>query len=141
MIFTKKHVFGSFSDKVTGLQGYNFIKKRLQYIFSCKYQEMYKGTYSKEHLQPAASAFLERPFFRSELSKGNFWWWKVVQISQDWTKVFPIINYLVSRKKIKFLYKKETTAIRKSSIENRMKSKKYFSPQKIWTLNICDGTK
>ena len=43
--------------------------------------------------------------------------WKVAQISQDWTKMFPIIKHKVKRENIEFLHK----------MQNRIKSRKYFS--------------
>ena len=42
-------------------------------------------------------------------------------------KCFLIVNYLVRRKKIELLRKRETTAIGKSFMENQVKSRKYFS--------------
>ena len=106
----KEHLWWSlFFNKVEGHQTCGFIKKRLQQIFSCEFREIYKNTYFEEKKQRMA-AFLERfmweHFFRSELSTRKFWWlaaWKVAQISQDWTKMFPIIKYNMRREKIKFL--------------------------------------
>ena len=67
--------------------------------------------------------------------------WKATQISQDWTKMFPIIKYQVTREKTKFLHKRETTA---SFIQNRIKSRNSFlhssiKISKTSTWNICDG--
>ena len=46
--------------KVAGLQVSSCIKKGgSTQIFSCEYREIYKNTYFEEHLQTAASAFLE----------------------------------------------------------------------------------
>ena len=50
--FTGKHLCQSlFFDKVRGLrQACNFIKKRLAQMFSCKFYEISRNTFSKEHL-------------------------------------------------------------------------------------------
>ena len=50
--FTGKHLCQSlFFDKVRGLrQACNFIKKRLAQMFSCKFYEIFRNTFSKEHL-------------------------------------------------------------------------------------------
>ena len=43
-------------NKSAGLQVYNFIKDSLQMVYFCKYCEIFKNTYFKEHLQTTASA-------------------------------------------------------------------------------------
>ena len=65
-------------------------------------------------------AFCETIFY-IRLSKRNYWWlaqWKVAQISQNWTKMLCYNKLLGEEifilKKIKLLYKSETTAIGKS---------------------------
>ena len=66
--------------------------------------------------------------------------WKVAQIGQDWTKMFPILKHEVSRIKIKFLYKME-----KVNAKSDKQKIFLYTPvskfQKISTLNICDGAK
>ena len=54
-IFTAKHLCWSLFNKVTELQAFNFIKKKLQHgCFSVKYCEIFKNTYFEENLQTAA---------------------------------------------------------------------------------------
>ena len=61
MKFKAKHLCrGLFFIKVAGLQASNCIEKGAStQIFSYEYREIYKNTYFDEHLQTAASAFLE----------------------------------------------------------------------------------
>ena len=47
----------------------NFIKTRLQQVFSCEYCDIFKSTYFEEHLRKAASVFYNTFFIlRSRLS-------------------------------------------------------------------------
>ena len=55
----KRLVVGSRFIKDAGLQDSNCMKKGLQHIVSCEYWEIYENTNSEEHLQTAASGFLE----------------------------------------------------------------------------------
>ena len=55
---------GSIFDKLAGHQVCNFIKKRLQHIFSCKYREINKKIYLEELF---GKCFM-RTFFRSDLN-------------------------------------------------------------------------
>ena len=101
VIFTGKHLFkGLFFNKVAGHQACNFIKKRLQHRYFLANIRKFVGrpilnwrTFVKSCI--VGKCFV-RTFFRSELSKRNYWLlsvWKVAQISQDWTKMPPIIKY------------------------------------------------
>ena len=106
-IFSGKQLcWGLFFNKVAGHQSCNFIKtwikKRPQNSYFLWYREIYNNTYLiwRKFGNSCIGKSFVRTFFRSEFSKGNFWWkkcspvvWKVAQISQDWTKMFPIIKY------------------------------------------------
>ena len=54
-IHRKIPVLESLFDK--GLHACNFIKKRIQQLFSCEYCEIFKNTYFEKHLRTAASVF------------------------------------------------------------------------------------
>ena len=101
VVFKGKHLcWRLFFNKVAGHQSCNFIKKRLQHryflvnIGKCIRRPILKNISERLHCW---KVFCENVFqIRSELSKRNYWWlavWKVAQISQDWTKMFPIIKY------------------------------------------------
>ena len=53
-IHRKTPVLESVFNNVRGLKDRNFIKKRLQQVFSCECCEMLKNTYFEEYLQTAA---------------------------------------------------------------------------------------
>ena len=128
VIFTGKHLWWSlFFNKVEGHQTCGFIKKRLQYrYFLVNFGKFIRTTILKKISEQLHfwKVFCENIFFRLELSKRSFWWlavWKVAQISQHWTKMFPIIMYNMRREKIKFLKSYWKTFHLKSS-----KIRKYF---------------
>ena len=56
-------------DKVTGLQDSNFIKKRLQHMFSCENCYSFKNTYFEEHLRAIASELIKQLIMNGALSK------------------------------------------------------------------------
>ena len=56
---TGKHLCWSlFLNKVEGLRPATILKKTLTQVISCDYYEIFKNTYFKEHLRPAAFQYL-----------------------------------------------------------------------------------
>ena len=63
-MFTRKFLYWSlFFKKVLGLKACNFIKKKLQQVFSCECCEIFKNAYFEEHLRTAASVCVQGMFF------------------------------------------------------------------------------
>ena len=106
----------------------------LSETFSCEYKEIFKTPILKNICERLYCWCFVWTFFRLELSKGNFWWNKNGHLLCEWLlklvkieKMYPLIKYLVTREKMKFLYLGETSAIRKSFVQNPIKNRKYFS--------------
>ena len=65
-IHRKTPMLESLFNKVAGLQGCSFIKKRLQHrCFFCEYYKLFKNSYFEEHLKTAASVL--NGYFRTTI--------------------------------------------------------------------------